>query len=94
MWTDWDQVSAKLIELACDPHISSAEHCADTAAQLDRVEQLEQWVLAFLSGMAFVLVWSLWEWAWNKWRPAEQDEAPAAPADLYPLLRRGGRHGQ
>ena len=92
MWTDWDRVSRAILETACDPNTSSAATCAEVTRQLDHIEQLEQWVLAFLSVIILVLVWRLWDWAsTNLKAPSEADE-PSTTEDLFPLLKRRSRH--
>ena len=93
MWTDWDHVSRRLIDLVCDYRLSTPAECARMTRQIEHTEQLEQWVLAFLTGIAFVMLWVLWDWAWSKLRPLSHDEPPATPADLFPLLRKDRRHG-
>lgn len=94
MWTNWDQVSAKLIELACDPRLSTPAECATIIKKVQHTEQLEQWMLAIFTGMAFILVWTAWERIWTKLRPPSEADRPATAEDLLPLLRRGRRHGQ
>ncbi|VWX51094.1 hypothetical protein [Novosphingobium sp. 9U] len=92
VWTDWVDQSRKLLEQACGPQTGTSARCAEVVDQLRHIEQLEQWALAFFSGMAFVAAWRFVEMVWNRLRPPDPDElAPEAHQDRA-LLSNGGHH--
>ncbi|VWX55211.1 hypothetical protein NOVOSPHI9U_800008 [Novosphingobium sp. 9U] len=92
MWTDWVEQSRKLLEHACDPNTGTPAGCAEMADQLRRIEQLEQWVLAFFSGMAFVAVWRIAELVWEQLRGPDPDEVEPAADHQRTFSTNGGPH--
>lgn len=92
MWTDWVDQSRKLLEQACDPHTGTSARCAEVLDQLRHIEQLEQWALAFFSGMAVVAVWRFAEMAWDRLRRPDPDELASSQHQDRALLSNGGHH--
>ena len=101
LWSHWDRLAQTWIERACDPQTSTAKVCAAMIERLHRTEQLQEWMLAVLCGMALFALWTMWELARRRSRQAaaarvdEPDRDSSAPEpctqQTHPLPI-GGKH--
>ncbi|MBB4859184.1 hypothetical protein HNO88_002513 [Novosphingobium chloroacetimidivorans] len=101
LWSQWDRLAQTWIERACDPQTSTARVCTAMIERLQRTEQLQEWMLAVLCGMALIALWTMWELARRRSRQAiAAQAAEAGPAGPDPdhrvppnhFLPIGGKH--